>query len=106
MTDEKEKTLEEMIEELGKVQAEPEEVILSLDLASDALDAGQPLRDIYDRSIAKGKILIKQRQLKLAENNVAMAQWVGKQYLGQQDKQDLNLSGLVPVTIVNDIPRG
>jgi hypothetical protein len=40
-----------------------------------------------------GKISLRRSQFKLAEKNAAVAIWLGKQYLGQQDKYQHELSG-------------
>lgn len=38
---------------------------------------------------ADGKISLRRTQFKMAEHNVSMAIWLGKQYLGQKDQQDV-----------------
>lgn len=40
-----------------------------------------------------GKISLRRMQFRLAEKNSAMAIWLGKQYLGQTDKQELVVTG-------------
>ena len=40
---------------------------------------------------ADGKISLRRTQFKLAEKNVAMAIWLGKQYLGQRDNVDMSI---------------
>ena len=60
------------------------------------------IRKSYSEYIAKGKdsgkIRLRQWQLKSAERgNVAMLIWLGKQLLGQSDKQDIT---------VNELPDG
>lgn len=39
-----------------------------------------------------GKISLRRIQFKLAEKNVTMAIWLGKQYLGQKDTHEYNVS--------------
>lgn len=41
---------------------------------------------------AGGKISLRRWQFKMAEHNVSMAIWLGKQYLGQTEKQEVALS--------------
>ena len=60
------------------------------------------IRKSYSDSVAKGqdsgKIRLRQYQWKAAKNgNVAMLIWLGKQILGQSDKQDIT---------VNELPDG
>lgn len=46
--------------------------------------------EVYERLSSKGKISLRRTQFKIAENgNATMAIWLGKQYLGQTDKQDV-----------------
>lgn len=40
---------------------------------------------------ADGKISLRRTQFRMAETNVSMAIWLGKQYLGQRDQQDVRL---------------
>lgn len=42
--------------------------------------------EAYKRWSVGGKISLRRNQFRLAENNVTMAIWLGKQYLGQTDK--------------------
>ena len=42
-------------------------------------------------------------QFKLAEKNVAMAVWLGKQYLGQRDKVENIDEEEIKVMIINDV---
>ena len=41
---------------------------------------------------ADGKISLRRNQFKMAEHNVSMAIFLGKQYLGQKDQQDVQIS--------------
>lgn len=38
---------------------------------------------------ADGKISLRRSQFRMAETNVSMAIWLGKQYLGQREQQDI-----------------
>lgn len=46
---------------------------------------GKPFSDVYKEKSAKGKISLRQAQLKIAQHNAQMAMWLGKQYLDQAD---------------------
>lgn len=48
--------------------------------------------DAYKKFSAGGKISLRRYQMKMAEHNATMAIWLGKQYLGQADKQELTVS--------------
>lgn len=41
---------------------------------------------------ADGKISLRRTQFRMAETNVSMAIWLGKQYLGQKEQQDIQVS--------------
>lgn len=45
--------------------------------------------DVYDKKRCGGKISLRRAQFRLAETNVTMAIWLGKQFLGQTDKQEV-----------------
>lgn len=42
--------------------------------------------DAYKKWSAGGKVSLRRTQFKMAETNVTMAIWLGKQYLGQKDR--------------------
>ena len=42
--------------------------------------------DTYKKYSAEGKSSLRRKQIKLAEKSAAMAIWLGKQYLGQRDR--------------------
>ena len=48
--------------------------------------------DIFKVKKGKGKISLRRMQWKLAENNVAMAIFLGKQYLNQTDRKEIEFS--------------
>ena len=41
--------------------------------------------EVFKKHSASGKISLRRWQFKMAEHNVSMAIWLGKQYLGQKD---------------------
>ena len=48
--------------------------------------------DAYKIYSVGGKISIRRYQFRMAEHNVSMAIWLGKQYLGQKDQQELSVA--------------
>ena len=44
----------------------------------------------YKKKSSRGKISLRRTQFKLAEKNVSMSIWLGKQYLGQSDIPQLD----------------
>ncbi len=59
---------------------------------------GERFSDVYKKKSAKGKISLRRTQFKMAEKNVAMAIWLGKQWLGQKenDENNGNNFGMLP----------
>lgn len=48
--------------------------------------------DAYKKYSVGGKISLRRYQFKMAEHNPTMAIWLGKQWLGQTDKQEVTVS--------------
>jgi hypothetical protein len=50
--------------------------------------------EFFNMHSATGRISLRRTQFKLSETNVAMAIWLGKQYLGQTETQELRVGGI------------
>ena len=48
--------------------------------------------DVFSKKRGLGKISLRRSQFRMAETNATMAIWLGKQYLGQSDKQEVVVS--------------
>lgn len=48
--------------------------------------------DIYEKKRGVGKISLRRAQFRMAETNATMAIWLGKQYLGQAERQEVAVS--------------
>ena len=55
-------------------------------------EMGESFAEAYKKYSAGGKISLRRSQFKLAEKHPAMAIFLGKNYLGQKDSQDIQLS--------------
>lgn len=55
--------------------------------------------DAFKTWSADGKISLRRTQFRMAETNVSMAIWLGKQYLGQKDQQEITTAGTVDETV-------
>lgn len=51
---------------------------------------GQTYSTVFERFRSKGLLSLRRSQFQLSEKNVAMAIWLGKQYLGQKDIMTFN----------------
>lgn len=59
--------------------------------------------EVFQQKRSKGLISLRRRQFQLAETNPAMAIFLGKNYLGQSDKQEIE--HLVSTKIIFEIVR-
>jgi hypothetical protein len=56
--------------------------------------------DTYKKKAAKGKVSLRRKQMEVAlSGNVTMLIWLGKQHLGQVDKQDIEHSGKIEAVV-------
>lgn len=82
---------------LGLIQATTKESAAFLDVSEPTflkfLKDHDEAREAYEVGKAKGFVSLRRTQFKLAEKNAAMAIFLGKNYLGQSDKQEHEHSG-------------
>lgn len=64
---------------------------------------GEGFSEIYKKKSQAGKMSLRRAQFKMAQTNTTMAIWLGKQYLGQTDKNETQYANNVKVKIVNDL---
>ncbi len=65
---------------------------------------GEGFSEIYKKKSQVGKMSLRRAQFKMAQTNTTMAIWLGKQYLGQTDKNEVKNDN-IKVEIVNDLPN-
>jgi len=81
----------ELIGKLSSIQCTQIEIATFLGVNVSTLKRDDEFCTIYKKGIEEGKISLRRLQWKLADRgNVTMAIWLGKQYLGQKDKQELS----------------
>lgn len=56
----------------------------------------KPFEECFAQFSSKGKISLRRNQFRMSENNPTMAIWLGKQYLGQTDKNEMALQAEIP----------
>lgn len=82
---------QEQFEKLCALQCTETEIANWFDMCRDTLIAriqeayGEGFSTVYKKFSDEGKMSLRRFQFKLAEHNVAMAIFLGKQYLGQKD---------------------
>lgn len=93
----------QMVEKLASIMATQEEIATFLNISVRTLQRDKEFCRVYKKGLESGKMSLRRKQFKLADKNATMGIWLGKQYLGQKDKQEVEHSGAVGVTIVDDI---
>lgn len=83
--------------------ATQEEIAVFLDISVRTLQRDKEFCRIYKKGLESGKMSLRRKQFKLAEKNATMGIWLGKQYLNQKDKQQIEHSGDLGVTIEDDL---
>ena len=88
-------------EKLCKIQCALDEIADWFNCSEDTIERwckrtyqdedGNPLTfaEVYKKYSAGGKIVLRRAQMKLAEKNATMAIFLGKNYLGQTDKTEI-----------------
>ena len=90
--------IKEDFEKLCALQCTEEEIAGFYDCSIDTINNyckeiyGETFSETYKKKSAKGKLSLRRYQFKLAEKNVSMAIFLGKQYLGQKDVIETNTS--------------
>ena len=88
-----------------------EEICSFFNVSDDTLQRW--CRQTYGTTFAKamaahsdrGRISLRRYQFELAKKNPTMAIWLGKQYLNQTDRQEMEIGG-EGIVIRNDLPKG
>ncbi len=81
-----------LFERLCEYQCTLEEIAGILKCSEDTIERWckrtyeESFAEAYKKHSANGKMSLRRMQFKLAEKSAAMAIWLGKQYLGQRDK--------------------
>jgi hypothetical protein len=90
----------ETVEKLASIMCTQEEIASYLDISVRTLQRDEQFCRIYKKGIDKGRMSVRRQQLKLLESgNATMGVWLGKQYLGQRDKQDIEHSGGIAIEV-------
>lgn len=90
----------EDFEKLCSMQCTLVEIAGFFDCSEDTIEnwckktyRGQTFSEVYKRKSAKGKISVRRKQFQVADSgNATMLIWLGKQYLGQREYQDITLN--------------
>ena len=75
----------ETVKKLASIMCTQQEIASFLGFSTDTLLRDKQFCDIYKEGKETGKMSLRRMQWKLAEKSYAMAIFLGKQYLGQKD---------------------
>ena len=87
----------EQFEKLCSIQCTLEEIAGFFGCSEDTIERWcertykERFADIYAKKRGLGKISLRRSQFRMAETNPTMAIWLGKQYLGQTEHQDITI---------------
>ena len=93
----------EQVEKLASIMCTQEEIAAHMDIDLRTLTRDEKFCLIYKKGLERGKMSLRRKQYLMSETNPTMAIWLGKQYLGQRDKQEVEHSGAVGVQFVDDL---
>ena len=94
----------ELAGKLAAIQCTQEEIADILEISRQTLLKDEKFLYTFRTKKEAGKSSLRRMQWKSAEGgNVTMLIWLGKQYLGQSDKQENNITGELGIKIVDDV---
>lgn len=90
----------DLIKRLSLIQCTQKEIASVLGVSVDTLQRDEEFCCIYKKGQEEGKMSLRRLQWKAAQSgNVTMLIWLGKQYLGQTDKQEISTQEPVQIII-------
>lgn len=99
-----------IFEGMCRIQCTQEEIADLLECDVNTINAwckrtyNQGFSEVFRQNRGKGKVSLRRMQWKTAEaGNVTMQIWLGKNLLGQTDKQEIEHNGSIPIVIENDL---
>ena len=88
------------VEKLAKMMCTQEEIGSYLDISARTLQKDEEFLRIFKKGIDEAKMSVRRMQYKSAqEGSTTMLIWLGKQYLGQRDKQEVDSTANMNITI-------
>ena len=88
----------DQFEKLCSIQCTLDEISGFFNCSEDTIERwcvreyGEGFAEIYAKKRGLGKVSLRRSQFRMAETNPTMAIWLGKQYLGQTDRQEVAIS--------------
>jgi hypothetical protein len=88
-------------EKLAAIMCTQSEIASVLGVSLSVLEHDPEFQRVHKKGMEHGKASLRRMQYSAAKDgNITMQIWLGKQYLGQRDKQDVEHSGEVEQTLI------
>lgn len=95
-----------LVEKLATIQCTVEEIARIIGVSRSTLDHNKQFLQIHKKGMDEGRMSLRRLQWQKAnEGNVTMLIWLGKQYLGQKDRQEVtgeNGPLITHISVVSD----
>lgn len=101
---------QKQFESLCEIQCTQEEICSVLDVTDKTLNKwcnetySKNFSEVFKEKRKIGKSSLRRSQWNLAKTNATMSIWLGKQYLNQRDKQEIDTTISNKIEIINDLP--
>lgn len=80
----------EIVRKLAHIQCTEQEIASVIGVHRSTLIKNEDFQSVYKEALEGGRSSLRRHQFKVAESgNPTMLIWLGKQYLGQADKQEI-----------------
>ena len=81
----------DLVEKLSTIQCTTAEIARIIGVSESTLDHNKKFVQIHKKGLDEGRMSLRRLQWKKAnDGNVTMLIWLGKQYLGQKDRQEIS----------------
>ena len=88
-------------EKLAAIMCTQSEIASVLGVSLSVLEHDPEFQRVHKKGMEQGKASLRRMQYSAAKDgNITMQIWLGKQYLGQRDKQDVEHSGEIDQTVI------
>ena len=101
----------EQFEKLCGLQCTKEEIASYFNCSEDTIERwcgktyGESFAVVFKQKRATGRISLRRAQFRMAEKNPVMAIWLGKQYLGQTEKQEVAVTAKADDETVREMEK-
>ena len=94
----------DMAKKYASIMCTQSEIASLLGVSLSKLEHDPEFLRIHKMGMEQGKASLRRMQYSAAKNgNATMLIWLGKQYLGQNDKQEI--TGIMGIQFIDDVPR-